>query len=191
MTDEERRNYMSEIGRLGGIARAKAFTSKYQKHARSKVSSQSCAINGAKGYAALVAAGKGDLASTIAADYRFRNPSNLEWTVMDWLDELVVGFDRSSRFQREVQIGTYWVDFLLNSRYVIEVYGDAWHVNGHFQVNGVAIKGDVESKDRAKCEYLESHGYDVTVLKEADIKSGAAYQTVKQLAVIINEQQEF
>lgn len=191
MTDQERLEHLRKIGRRGGLARARAFTPKYQRDARANVSSQSCARNGAKGYAALVAAGKGDLASKIAADYRFNNPSDLEQIVMGWLEELVVGFDRSSRAQREVQVGSFWVDFLFKSIYVVEVYGDAWHVNGHFQIDGVAVKGDVEAKDRAKREYLEAHGYDVTVLTEADINSGAAYQTVKQLAQIINSEVEF
>lgn len=179
-------DHMRELGRRGGKTRAKAFTPKYQRDARANVSSQSCAINGAKGYAALVAAGKGDLASKIAADYRFANPTNLEVIVADWLDELVTGFDRKDRSQREVQIGKYYVDFLLRGRYVIEVNGAAWHVNGHFPV-----KGDVEGRDMTKREYLEAQGYEVTTLGESAILSGAARQTLVELAIIINDEQEF
>lgn len=182
MTDQERIHHLRVIGAKGGKSRAKAFTSQYQKDTRAQVSSQSCARNGAKGYAALVAAGKSDLASRIAADYRFHNPTNLERIVAGWLEELVEGFDLSDRAQREVQIGKYYVDFLLKSRYVVEVNGDAWHVNGHFEV-----KGDVESKDQTKLGYLEAQGHHVTVLSQTDILSGAAYQTVKELAALIKE----
>src|SRR5262245_38743276 len=53
MSPEERRAYLSEIGRRGGLkggkTRAKQFDSAYQRAARRKVSSESCQRNGRKG----------------------------------------------------------------------------------------------------------------------------------------------
>jgi very-short-patch-repair endonuclease len=49
MTEEERRKYLQEIGRRGGLKRAKAFTSVYQRRARANVSRESCRRNGARG----------------------------------------------------------------------------------------------------------------------------------------------
>ena len=77
MTEQERIHHLKIIGAKGGKSRAKAFTSQYQKDARAQVSSQVCAKNGAKGCAALVSAGKADLASRIVADYRFNHPTKL------------------------------------------------------------------------------------------------------------------
>jgi len=49
MTAEERRAWLSEIGRRGGKTRAEQFTPQSQRHARRGVSSESCRRNGAKG----------------------------------------------------------------------------------------------------------------------------------------------
>jgi hypothetical protein len=156
----------------------------YQRHIRSKVSSESCAKNGAKGFAALVAAGKGNLAGEKAADWRYEHPSDLERLVLGALQRLLPEYDISSRQYREVKVGRFYVDFKLG--YIaIEVNDDTWHLNSA-SFTGI----DVESRDAGKYAYLREQGLTVIILAEKAVRNGEAEQMLTQLKPSILEQLE-
>lgn len=149
--------------------------SMYQKYIRSKVSSESCSRNGKLGYAATVAAGKGDVASNKAAEWRFDNPSDLEQIVISVCEELGLPTDRT---YREVRIGKYYVDFKYGS-IIIEVNDDTWHDNN------ASFKGDVESRDAKKYEYLRSEGFTVVILAEQAVRNGLAAHILTEMQYIL------
>lgn len=145
-----------ERARKAGQARAKQFTSDYQRWARSHVSSDSCRANGRKGaIATLQRHGKAHLIKQMI-DYRLAHPSDLEKQVQGILDGL--GAD----YQREVQIDLpngqpAVVDFWLDScNLIIEVDGqvhDLWRDHDH---------------DMARIDGLWSAGYSILWLNWKD-----------------------
>jgi len=64
-------------------------------------------------------------------------------------------FTEEIDYKRNVYIGKYNVDFLVNDKYIIEAYGDYWHKNPEIYKNGNTKR----KKDKIKKEYLESIGY--------------------------------
>lgn len=150
----------------------------YQKHIRSKVSSDSCRKNGAKGYAALKAAGKEELAGEKAADWRFDHPSDLEQIIIDVLVEMGLPVDRA---HREVKVGKFYVDFKYGN-IAIEANDDTWHINQY------SIRGDVETHDKGKYSYLRNLGVTVIVLAEKAIRSGEAAQLLKEMKASLLEE---
>lgn len=144
--------------------------SDYQRYIRSKVSSASCKANGAKGYAAMVAAGKGDVAGDKAAEYRFNKPTDLEIVViatLEWYDLPV------NRRHREVKIGRFYVDFKYGD-YVLEVNDDTWHTNDFHGEDRVA-------HDQGKYAYLRSQGCTVIILSEKVVRSDELGQLIGDL----------
>ena len=154
------------------------YSPEYQRWVRSNCSSRQCAINGAKGFAALVVAGKGDLAATIASDYRFNKPSDLERIVIKWLDELGLPADRK---HREVKIGRFYADFRYGD-YIIEVGSDTWHTNNQFHGE------DREGRDKRKYQYLSDQGYTIIILSEQSVRSNQARETLESLVEQLSNQ---
>lgn len=143
------------------------FTSESAKAARAKVSSKSCAENGAKGYAALVAQGKEKLAAQKAAEWRLAHPTSLEVQVKEWLDELFVSYER------EVNIDRYYVDFLVG-KLAIEVNGAQWHEKED-------LRAGQKDRDQSKYRTLISLGYTVLILPESEIKNKSAREKLEKL----------
>jgi len=85
------------------------FTPKFQRWARSHVSSESCAQNGAKGFKATLAKHGPDPAFNGVRQYRLENPSSNEVLMIGLLSRLGIAYER------EYRLGTslYTVDFYL------------------------------------------------------------------------------
>jgi len=94
------------VRRLGGLARAKAFTPDYQRAARSALQREILSANGRK-----VAA----QASQRLAMWRASRPTKLQQIVLDW----ILGLWRSN-VKTEAQIGRYFVDFVILSAYLAQ-----------------------------------------------------------------------
>lgn len=154
--------------------------SRYQKSIRAKVSSASCAANGAKGYKALVDAGKGDLAGKMAADYRFEHPSDLERIIIGCMQLIGKPIDRA---HREVKIGRYYVDFKYGD-IVIEANDDTWHT---LDFHGE----DRPAHDQGKYAYLRAQGHTVIILAEQVIRSGQAFRILSDVLSSLAEQEDF
>lgn len=122
---------------------------------------------GKAGYQALVAKGKEGLASKKAAEYRLKNPTELERRVIEWLTELGVSF------KREVSIGKFYADFLIG-KLVVEVNGRQWHELED-------LRQGQKERDRGKYRTFGGLGYTVLVLPESDIVSGEAKQKLERL----------
>jgi len=127
MTDE-RRAQLREWGRLGGLKRAQAFTSEYQRAARAKVRHESNVANGRKGGIAYVKKYGYRKLVDQARQYRLNNPSELERIVEDTL-QLIGATD----YEREGWLfldtdACNTGDFVFRSRKCV-VYADgaAWH----------------------------------------------------------------
>lgn len=117
---EEQRELRREAGRKGGLARAKQFTSASQRAARRKVSSASCAANGAKGAQVTLARHGFEKLFERARQHRLKHPSQNELLVIGVLAQLQIANER------EWQIGNsmFTCDFYLPlQRKVIEVRG--------------------------------------------------------------------
>jgi very-short-patch-repair endonuclease len=124
MSPEERREYMREIGRRGGLkggkTRAKQFTSASQRAARRRVSSESCRRNGAKGAARTIELHGYKALFEGSRRKRLANPSPCELTMMGLLKTLGL------KYRREYVLGgtLYTLDFYLaKHRLGIEVDG--------------------------------------------------------------------
>lgn len=156
--------------------------SDYQKCIRSKVSSASCRKNGAKGYAALVAVGKEDIARKKSADYRFDHPSDLEQIVIAIFQQYRLPVDRQ---HREVEVGRFFVDFKYGDL-VVEVNDDTWHTNDFHGDDRVA-------HDQGKYAYLRSQGLTVIILSEKVVRSSDVGQFIGDLMLTIRQElaQEF
>lgn len=141
--------------------------SEFQRTQRAKVKSESLSASGKAGYQALVKKGKGKLASRKAAEWRLAHPSNLEQTVIDWLDELKISY------RREVEINGFYADFVCRN-FAIEVMGAQWHEK-------YELRPEQKERDSKKYQALTKAGYTVIILPERDIKSGEAKETLTRL----------
>ena len=110
MSPEERREYLREIARRGGQARAQQFTSASQKHARRKVSSESCRRNGAKGAARTIELHGHKPVFEGCRRSRLAKPSLCELVMMGLLKQLRL------EYEREYVLGEtlYTLDFYLH-----------------------------------------------------------------------------
>lgn len=122
---------------------------------------------GKAGYQALVAKGKEGLASKKAAEYRLKNPTELERQVIEWLTDLGVPF------KREVSIDKFYADFVIG-KLVVEVNGRQWHELED-------LRQGQKERDKGKYRTFSELGYTVLVLPESDIVSGEARQTLDRL----------
>jgi very-short-patch-repair endonuclease len=109
MSPEARREYLREIARRGGKARAKAFTPDYQRRVRRKVSSESCAKNGKKGAERTIALHGYKALFEGCRRSRLANPSKNELVMMGLLKQMKL------RYEREYVLGEtlFTLDFYL------------------------------------------------------------------------------
>jgi len=120
MTPEERGEYLREIGRRGGKSRAKAFTSSYQREARSRVSSAACRRNGAKGAARTIELHGHVRLFEGSRQKRLENPSPLELIMIGLLNRLGLAYEREYQLPDTL----YTIDFHLTGHNTgIEVDG--------------------------------------------------------------------
>jgi very-short-patch-repair endonuclease len=120
MTPEQLRAYRSEIGKRGGLTRAKQFTPASQRAARRKVSSASCSANGKKGAEKTIALHGYKALFEGCRRSRLANPSSNELVMMGLLKTLKL------RYEREYVLGEtlYTLDFHVAAhRLGIEVDG--------------------------------------------------------------------
>jgi len=174
LSDEQRERFRA-MGRKGGKSRAKAFTSEYQRVARSHVSHDACVANGRKGGIAYVQ--KYGMRRLIeqARQYRFEHPSDLERIVNDAL-QLIGATD----YEREAYLFTRshchhnTGDFVFRSiKRVVYADGAAWH-NGKKLPLSFADCADRRMRDEAYDSYLRYRGWRILRLSEAEIKAHAS-----------------
>lgn len=111
---------------------------------------------GVKGYAATVQKYGEGFALDYVRQYRLANPSCLEIDVMAVLDDLNV------RYQREVKVGGYLVDFVVDGEFAIEVNGTYAHSH------------DDRQKERDRCARIEQEGYRLLIIDEPDVPDAAS-----------------
>ena len=146
-------------------------SSTVQKELRARVSRESCAANGRKGWQATVARHGRLFAGQILAKWRRDHPTKLERAVMAWLDEFQV------TYQREVQIGddesVAFADFVLvDLNLIIEVDGKLWHSKDPLHGQ------DRPKRDAQKARLFRRHGFKVLRLSEKAIQSGKAQERI-------------
>lgn len=124
-------------------------------------------IAGKAGYASLVAKGKEGLASKKAAEYRLKNPTELERKVIEWLTELGVSF------KREVSIDKFYADFVIG-KLVVEVNGRQWHELED-------LRSGQKERDKGKYRAFGELGYTILVLPESKINDGSAKEELGRL----------
>lgn len=124
MSQEERREYLREIGRRGGLkggaTRAKQFTPASQRAARRKVSSESCRRNGSRGARRTIELHGYQALFEGCRRSRLANPSPNELVMMGLLKTIGL------RYEREYVLGEtlFTLDFYVaDHRLGIEVDG--------------------------------------------------------------------
>ena len=167
---DERRAFLRKIGRKGGLSRAKAFTSKFQRAARACVSHESNVENGRKGGIAYVRKyGKRKLVEQ-ARQYRLQHPSDLEQIVERTMIEIgAAGYEREAYVFPKSRCHHNTGDFLFRKRRLI-VYADgaAWH-NGKTLPISFAGCADRAMRDEKLDNYVRWHGWQVLRLSEQEI----------------------
>ncbi|MCI0393256.1 MAG: hypothetical protein MOB07_31390 [Acidobacteria bacterium] len=116
----------------------KHFTSEHQRHARSKVSSESCSRNGEKGARVTIERHGVDALFKRWHAWKLANPSRPERLMIDILKGLNVNFEREKRLGESL----YTVDFYLPAT------GQAIEVDSHIhtQLNVEKRKRQAETK---------------------------------------------
>ena len=142
--------------------------SNFQKRMRQRVSREACARNGRKGFQATRNRYGLRFVVEQVVSWRRQNPTDIEKTVMGWLDEFQLLYDKDVLIADGDAGGVYADLVLRDTKFIIEVDGACWHRND-------ALHGeDREGRDRYKDAVFKSKGYRVLRLKEVDIKSGCA-----------------
>ncbi len=111
-----------------------------------------------KGYAATRDKYGQHFAVRFVRDYRLANPSSLEQIVLGWLERQGVYFEREYWFETPDRV--YLIDFMLPGCVAVEVNG-TWSHSYHVE------------RDRRKLAALRDSGFQIVVLSEADVTSGA------------------
>lgn len=154
-----------EAARKGGKARAAQFTSEYQRAARARVSSESCAANGRKGARVTIERHGLEIVYRAARAWREAHPSRPERAVMRLLARL--GWSDYVREYEPFPGECLSVDF-------------AWpHAHKIVEVNGrvhTVFDGDGQraQRDAARVARLQAAGWGVLVLDEADLDTAEA-----------------
>ena len=175
LTDEQRERYRA-MGRKCGKARAQAFTSEFQRMARSHVSHDACVANGRLGGIAYVQKyGMRKLVEQ-ARQYRLANPSDLERIVADALERIGATEDGTLGYEREAYLFPQshchhnTGDFVFRKvKCVVYADGAAWH-NGKELPLSFANCADRRMRDEAYDNYLQARGWRVLRLSEAEIR---------------------
>lgn len=95
--------------------------------------------------------------------------NKIEQKVYDILKRLNV------KFEAQLEIDKYNVDFLVNDKYIIECYGDFWHCNPNKYKSSYFNKGkkktakDIWGRDLERKKKFEELGYKFIHLWETDI----------------------
>jgi very-short-patch-repair endonuclease len=169
---EERRAFLSKIGRKGGLKRAEAFTSDFQRRARACVSHEANVANGRKGGIAYVRKyGKRKLVEQ-ARQYRLAHPSDLERAVESAL--IAIGaedYEREAYTFPKSHCHLNTGDFVFRKQHKI-VYADgaAWH-NGKELPASFVNCVDRAMRDEKMDTYLRYRGWQVLRLTEQEIRA--------------------
>jgi very-short-patch-repair endonuclease len=171
---EQERERLRAMGRKGGLARAKQFTSEYQRAVRAHVSHESCVANGRKGGIAYVKKyGKRKLVEQ-ARQYRLGHLSDLEQIVLDALDQvgaLNLEYEREGYVFPRSHCHHNTGDFLFRkAKMIIYADGAAWH-NGKDLPLSFANCADRAMRDETMDHYLRGRGWRVLRLSESEIKA--------------------
>jgi very-short-patch-repair endonuclease len=95
--------------------------------------------------------------------------NNIETKVFNILKQLRIPF------RIQVPVDKYTVDFLVNDKYIIEVYGDFWHCNPtkysgeYFNRGKRKTAEEIWKRDACRKETFESKGYKFLSLWETEI----------------------
>lgn len=79
--------------------------------------------------------------------------------------------------RRNVMIGPFNVDLLVDDPLVVEVFGDYWHCNpevyeaDYFNKSLHCTAEEKWGRDRARCDWLVAAGYRVFIMWERDLKT--------------------
>ncbi len=170
----KRRKFLRTIGRRGGLKRAEAFTSKYQRMARACVSHEANVANGRKGGIAYVHKhGKRRLVEQ-ARQYRLQHPSDLEQIVERTLIAISASdYEREgyvfSRSRDHHNTG----DFVYRTRRkIVYANGAVWH-NAKDLHPSLANCADRAMRDEKFDSYLRDRGWQVLRLPEQEIRDHA------------------
>jgi len=96
--------------------------------------------------------------------------NKIEQQVYDILKRLDV------KFEAQIEIDKYNVDFLVNGTYIIECYGDFWHCNpqkykpSYFNKSKKKTAQEIWERDSERKKTFEQLGYKFIYLWESDIK---------------------
>lgn len=120
---------------------------------------------GKAGYASLVAKGKEGLASKKAAEYRLKNPTELERILISWFTLLEV------EYEREKSIDKFYADAVVKS-VVIEANGARWHELED-------LRPGQKERDKGKYRKFNELGYTVLVLPESKLRDGTGFNELK------------
>lgn len=97
--------------------------------------------------------------------------NKIEQTVHDILKKLNV------KFKAQVEIDKYNVDFLVEDKYIVEVYGDFWHCNpqryksDYFNRGKKKTAKEIWDRDLSRRKKFEELGYSFLYLWEYDINN--------------------
>lgn len=101
---------------------------------------------------------------------RHRSSLNkIEQKVFDILKRLNV------KFEAQIEIDKYNVDFLVNGKYIVECYGDFWHCNpqkykpSYFNKGKKKTAQEIWARDLERKKRFEELGYSFMYLWETDI----------------------
>lgn len=95
--------------------------------------------------------------------------NNIETKVFNILKQLQLPV------KTQVKLDKYTVDFLVDNKYVVEVYGDFWHCNPdkysceYFNRGKRKTAGEIWKRDACRKETFESQGYKFLSLWESEI----------------------
>lgn len=95
--------------------------------------------------------------------------NNIETKVFDILKQLHLSV------QTQVKLDKYTVDFLIDDKYIVEVYGDFWHCNpekyspSYFNRGKRKTAEQIWMRDACRKETFESQGYKFLSLWETEI----------------------
>lgn len=174
---DERRAFLSKIGRKGGLSRAQAFTADFQRMARACVSHEANVANGRKGGIAYVRKyGKRKLVEQ-ARQYRLAHPSDLEQIVERALVAIGAVLSAAEGYEREAYVfpkshcHLNTGDFVFRKqRKIVFADGAAWH-NGKELPASFVNCVDRVMRDEKLDSYLRAHGWQVLRLSEQEIRA--------------------
>lgn len=107
------------------------------------------------------------LKTFIEAGSKLKNKTSIEEKVNDFL--VNINMVEGEDYSRNIQIGPYNVDFLLNKEYIIECYGDYWHKHPEEFLEETDERK--RQKDSEKKRFLEEKGYKFIYFWERDIQN--------------------